>query len=529
MQAIIYDDQWIYFDNISQHEENIISSAFSVAKPGVYIDPNQLSMWDGIIRKYNRQRRRLARPYLRMLREVCTTNNLPLEIVDNREPWQYKVLSPIEIDASFLPGITLEQYQLDALRRAIMSECGILKLPTGSGKSEIIAGLCKAISCPTLIVANQRIVLDQLKARLELRDISPEIGLFYAGKKPNGESIVVGSIQSLSPPPKLNPPVKTDDESIEEYQKRYSSWEKRLKGQETRKSNLKTLLEYVRRAGMIIIDECDLAGSAAYAHLFRHYFRGRRRYGLSGTPFDDSKPVEKLVIQEHLGSIIYTEGIDRVLERGRINKCEYNMLSILGDFKESSAYDIAYSDWITNNVKLHELIFNLFKSKPKEEGTLILVDKRALGFALEKIFNERGVTAKFIYGDSSKKQRDSAISGFENRDYNILIGSKILNRGLDLKGGCENLFIATGGKLSSGLIQQIGRALRLTKSGFSRIYDLYFRCNTHLYNHSKQRLKTVIDQKIPCKVIFPGGTISGEELIRLRFRVNNKLLTKSTK
>lgn len=521
------DNQWITLEHVTDPEDQILWEAFSVSKPNMYIDPSIRGNWDGIYRKYNRAKKRMARPLLSMLRGVCKKHNLPLIVKDRRPQWQYTAVDPNHVTPDFLPDIKLEDYQIRAIRQCCKVECGVIDMPTGSGKGEIICGICKAIPCPTLILADQRVVVDQLKKRLELRDIAEQVGLFYAGKRPNGEMVVVGLIQSLNPPKKPpEVPKRKPDETDNAYQKRLQKWDQSFKAYKTRLDNVKFLYSYVKKAEMIIVDECDKATSESYKSLFRHYYKGRRRYGFSATPIDPDKPVEAMVMQEHLGSIIVRETRENVLKYGRIIPCHYKMIAVglEGNIDEASAYDLAYVEWLVENKSFHTLITAIC-NKYKNDGTLILVDRKDLGFELERTISECGIESHFIYGETPKRRRDEILRKFEKRDFNVLIGGKIINRGLDLAGGCENLIIAGGGKLQSDLIQKVGRALRRNQQGYSRIFDFFFRCNRYLYSHSKARLKAMVNAGFGVQVVFPGGVIDGRELIeKRRFRVERKLL-----
>lgn len=529
MIAVIPNNQWIYLDNITQAEDDILWNAFSVVRPGIYVDPSQRGNWDGIYRKYNRGQQRLARPLLSMLRGVCKKHNLPLIVRDERKPWPYTVVDPNNINADFLPGITLEQFQVDCIRRGTKVECGIVNVPTGGGKGELIAGFCKAISCPTIVLADQKIVIDQLKARLELRDVAEKVGLFYAGKRPNGEAIVVGSIQSLTAPSKTpDIPDRLPDETDAHFDARMKKWEQKFKAYKTRRANVRTLQRYVKTAQMIIVDECDKAVSDPWKNVFRHHFKGRRRYGFSGTPFDPDKPVEEMVVQEHLGSVIFQESREHLEGLGRIIPCEYYSLAfgLDGDIHEASAYDIAYNEHITENPTFHSMVARLCRKCKRESdhGTLILVDREALGKRLEAAVNATGLKCHYIYGKTTPKKRNEVLKMFERREIDVLIGGKIINRGLDLKGGCENLIIACGGKLQSDFEQKIGRAVRVNKLGKSRVYDFFFRCNRYLYDHSKARLKKMIKLNYRTSVVFPGGSISGQDFVKSQFRIKKALL-----
>lgn len=527
MRAILEDNKWIWFDNITTEEEDLLWVDFSVSDPNAYIDPSQLGMWDGVYRKYNRSKRRMARPLLSMLRGVCNRYGLPLEICDRRGPPLYEPLDPEKVDENFLPGIVLDDHQVRAIKKACSVECGIINVPTGGGKTEIACGICKAIDCPTVIVADQTVVVDQLKKRLELREIDTDIGMFYAGKRPSDQTIVVGSIQSLhapSAPPML--PEQKEGESDEDFMKRSSKWEKQYQAYKTRKKNAQYLRQYVKKADMIIVDECDKCTHDIYKKLFRHWFNGRRRYGISGTPFDDSKPVENMVVQEHLGSIIVKETRDKLVEIGRIIPCNYTMIGVgpYDGIRDSAAHDIAKDEYMVHNQSFHRLIASITKKYP-DDGTLILVDREPLGHSIVEAIRSVGLSAHFIYGKTPKKKRDEIIKSFEDRKITALVGGKIVDRGLDLDGGCENLIIATGGKLQSEFEQKIGRALRHNKKGKSRVFDFYFRCNKYLYNHSKARLKIMVNLGYDSKVILPGGSIKGEDLINRNFRLTKKFLS----
>ena len=528
MIAEIHDNQHVHLTHITHSEEEVVWVEFSVTRPNRYIDPTQLGNWDGIFRKYNRAKKRIARPLLGYLKSVCEKKKLMLDIVDKRKKWQYDIIDPSEITEDFLPGIKLAEYQVNAIKVACAEEVGIIDFPTGGGKTEALSGICKAIQCPTIILADQTVVVDQIKKRLELRDVAEEVGLFYAGKRPNGQLIVVGSIQSLSAPTKYPEyPIQKKDETEKAFTKRIEAWEKKVNAFETRKKNAKVLLKYVHSAEMIIVDECDRAVSEQWKNLFRYHVKARRRYGFTGTPYDPSKPVEAMVLQEHLGSVIVSETRKHITDLGRIIPCEYFMvgLGLDGNIRDATAYDIAYDEQMTNNTKYYNAIKTICKKYcVNNDGVLIIVEREAIGLKLKETLLEAGLKAEFIYGKTSKNARDEAFRSFEKRDIEVLIGGKIINRGLDLAGGCETLIMACGGKLQSEFLQKIGRALRRNKHGKSRIFDFMFRNNKYLYDHSKKRLKAIIDAGYPAKILLPKGILNGEDFINSRYKIPKKFL-----
>ena len=509
MLARIVDNQFIFIDQITQREEDVIYQHFSVQIPNArYIDIGG-GNFDGWYRKYSRKYRRLSRALLGELRMVCKKYRLPLTVTDERSSSEYPTPSDNIVTDDLLPGIKLYDYQLNAVRATCYSEVGCIKAPTGSGKGEMIAAITKIHDCPTVIIAEQLVVIDQLKERLELRDVIEEVGLFCSGHRPSGQKVIIGSIQSLSY--KSSPPKRKDDESDVSY-------DRKIKAFKTRKKNAQYLRKEIAKCHMLLVDEADRSSSKPYARLFKRWFIGRRKYGFSGTYDDPNKPVENLTIKEFLGSIIVDIPRKAVEDVGRIVPVRYSALAfgLDGDKRESSAFDIAVSDWMIKNIKFHDLVAKLCAKKTanKDHGVLILVGSIKLGQSLEKLIPN----SRFICGTTSQGDRRTATKQFENREIQVLIGSKIVDRGLDLKGGCEALVLATGGKLPSNFEQRVGRALRLNKAGESHIYDFFFVGNKYLYAHSRERLKTIVAMEYPATVVFPGKTIDARSFIKSRYR-----------
>jgi superfamily II DNA or RNA helicase len=509
MLARIVDNKFVYLEQISVNEEKIIDDTFSVEHPRArYIDMS-MGFFDGVIRKYNRFHHRLARPLLPDLIDVCNKFGLPLAIVDDRPKSQYPQPDPSNIAPDMLHGITLESYQLDAIKAACNNELGIISAPTGAGKSEIMAGIAKALDRPTVVLCDMTVVVDQLKDRLELRRAAEEIGMFYAGRRPNGQQIIVGSFQSLIIP---SVPKKTKKDTP-------TSYATKLKAYRTRRTNARKLRDVIGKCDLLLIDECDIASSKQWRNLFYYWFKGRRKYGFSGTPFDPSKPVQNLTLKENLGPIIYHIDRKQVQATNRIIPVTYTALAF-GDesqIKSKTAYDIALKEQMIENDKFHLLIKRLVDKLIADDpthGILILVESIPLGNALSSVIDK----SMFICGNNKMSDRKEAIASFERRDIQILIGGKIVKRGLDLKGGCESLIIATGGKLSSDFNQKIGRAVRRNERGHANIYDFFFIGNHYLYAHSRRRIKAIVDMGYPAKVVFKHGIVEASKFIKSRFR-----------
>lgn len=525
MRAVLRDNKHVHVEDVTDHELKILWEEFTFEDPNIHATKNAERSWQGVYRKFDRINNRIARTFLGRLAHVCRKNDLPFSVEDERPKWKYTYADARQVDAQFLPGITLEDYQIEGIKKGISSEIGIFKATTGSGKTEIIAGICKAINCPTVILADMTVVVAQLRDRLNLREVASEIGMFFAGEKPNGEQIVIGSIQSLGipKPPKEEPVI---DDYVDEtgYKKAIKRWEQSKIAYQTRKRNYKMLVEYVKNAEMLIVDECDRSNSSTYRHIIRNVYKGRRRYGFSATPFDTSKFMANLGIEENFGYIIFEMDRREVEARGRIVPLKYRML-VYEDSNHALhnriALDIATDMFMTNNDRLHDMIMGIVKFHMGEKN-MILVDRIPFGENLLAAAVARGYKAAFIYGQTPKKERNSIIDSFAAGELDVLIGGKIVNRGLDVKGGVDNLIMAAGGKLRSDFLQKVGRALRVNKRGFSYVYDILYRCNHYLYEHSKSRLVTIVDAEYESSVNWGYTMVDGATFVSSNFRKPGK-------
>ncbi len=495
----ILNNHWMLVEQLSSDQIEVIDAAFSAKEPKArYIDTQ--ADWDGWYHKFRQVDGRLSKAFLNELIELCDTHNYPYEIIDQRPSPLILPPDPNAVKADILPNITLFDYQLRLVRACCRHEIGLISSPTGSGKSEMMAAIIKMYRCHTVVIADQRIVIDQIKNRLELYKIAEEVGVFYAGKTPKGQVVIVGSIQSLSPP------------SLSLSKENPAYYKSRMK-------NSRILRALLTKCDLLIVDEADRASSKQFRDLFSKWYSGRRKYGFSGTPFDEAKPVQNLHLRSCLGNIIEKATREEVQNCGLIIPVKFLMLAIGMKSKlDRSAYDIAINEHIVASEAFHTKVASVVSAFPNDK-TLIIVEVVDLGNSLLKAIRDRGITAEFIYGNTSSKKRWRAIHAFERGDIQCLIGGKIIKRGLDIKGGMDNLILCGIGKLWSDFDQRIGRAVRKNARGWARVFDFYFMNNQYLYDHSRSRLKAIVNMGYPACVVFGSDEVDAAQLIHSRFRI----------
>lgn len=567
MLATIKDNHWIWLDQVTPGAEDVIIKEFSVRDPkAFFIDTGR--DWDGYYRRFDRKNQRLALPFLNKLIKCCETHDVPLEIQDIRLPSKFPAPQESQITDSLLNGIVAEPYQVGAWKVICKEEIGLVSATTGAGKTEIMAGIIQLFRCPTTVITESTVVLHQIVKRLQLYEVvhNDDIGLFCSGHLPNNNLVIVGNIQSISSPTRP----KREDVRLNNFQmlkrlmtmvekrniKCYdflphplvealfenplgieklanhgkylqrihdymveTEYLRRTQWYQTRLMHAKQIQDQVRNSDLLLVDEADLATKPQYTILFKRIFNGRRKYGVTGTVCSDDKPVQNLLLEENLGSVIYETQREEVQARGRIIPVQCTFISVGSpeNRKDCRAYDIAMKEDIVENNEFHQLVVKI-NGYFAQEGNLILLDTtpiEPLGKTLESIIPN----SKFLYNKSSQRERDENVKLFEERKLQCLIAGRIFKRGLDLAGGCENLIVIGGGRQDSNITQMIGRAVRINKRGWARIFCFYHLNNKYLYDHSRQNLKAVVNMGYPTTILLNRKQIDGREFIRTKFRI----------
>lgn len=120
---------------------------------------------------------------------------------------------------------------------------------------------------------------------------------------------------------------------------------------------------------------------------------------------------------------------------------------------------------------------------------MILVQRKEHGKILQSMIEAYGARVCYIFGESDKEARDEALQALGRGEIDVLIGSTILDVGVDVP-SVGMIVMAGGGKAEVALRQRIGRGLRRKPKGqlnVAYVIDFYDGKNKHLIAHSNQR------------------------------------------
>jgi superfamily II DNA or RNA helicase len=119
---------------------------------------------------------------------------------------------------------------------------------------------------------------------------------------------------------------------------------------------------------------------------------------------------------------------------------------------------------------------------------IILVQHKEHGKLLLEMLKASGVRADYIFGEHKQEERQSALNKLKNGKIDVLIGSTILDVGVDVPAVGVGI-LAGGGKAEVALRQRVGRVLRAKKlvANVAFVVDFDDEHNDHTRKHAAQR------------------------------------------
>lgn len=342
----------------------------------------------------------------------------------------------------------LRDYQREAVEAAVRffkspaQFNGIEVLPTGSGKSLVIANIALALDAPVLIFQPSKEILEQNYAKLCSYGFD-DVGIYSAsfGRK-EIRPITFATIRSV-----------------------------------------KNCPEYFRQFKYVIVDECHYVNASE--GMYRRFFDAIKCkiLGLTATPY-------RLYSSKNFGSqlkfitrtrprifseVIYQVQIGDLLRRGYLSEMNYYQLNIVDTSKlQLNSIGSDYSDeslkqyYIDN--KFNDSLENVVKRLLKANRTSILVFTKFIDEA-RNLTESLGSIAEIVSGETPKKKREAALENFKKGRVKVVANVGVLTTGFDFPELAT--VVMARPTMSLALWYQIcGRAIRPYKEKVSWIVDL---------------------------------------------------------
>lgn len=320
----------------------------------------------------------------------------------------------------------------------------------------------------------------------------------------------------------LSMTLETDKDAIkclEGYVKKYKKvmYKKNEKGFKKYDS----AIEFLNSVVGVICDEAHFAGADSYWNVFQHLTNARLRIGMTGT-LDKTKPIHMQRIKSLLGTPITRVTNDQMIKRGVSAKPHIRMVPVDkpanlemqigaiakqqgiggGSAADLMMYQIAYKLGVVENEYRNSLIARLADASAKQldkQAVLLIVNSIEHGENICKELDKLGAEYLFIQGKDDNDTRKEALARVKSGDLKILIGTKIIDTGIDVP-NFKVLIMCSSGKSYISLLQRVGRVLRIMPEKKDVIiFDMYDRTTDILFRHAKQRIKYYKEQGFDVK------------------------------
>jgi superfamily II DNA or RNA helicase len=380
-----------------------------------------------------------------------------------------------EVDFSLL---TLRDYQLTIVRKALLHNRGIVQSVTASGKTRCVVALSMCFNGKITIIVPTGYLMQQTVS------VFKEFGIHTNG-------VGYGS--------------KFDDSRIQIF---------------VDKSAVNALNkcteagEHIRDSELLIIDEGHHVPANTYITICEQC-KAEFRYVFTATAFDDptieDRTKRDLTLMGLIGPIIVNIRGKELRSKGYIANSVVTILpihsgNVFGIWNPRAVYKIGIVNNKVRNSKIAHLAVSL---KSGAYRTMIFVMHKKQGFSIcSQIAKELGSEVLFVMGGETTVLYQASgtvktlswsmdkIAEYINRDNGcIVVATRVLDEGIDIP-SLNCVIMAAALKKYRRYVQRIGRGMR-PKSGDNTcyIFDFYDTNHKMLEAHSKERMNTYVEEE----------------------------------
>lgn len=342
----------------------------------------------------------------------------------------------------------LRDYQRQAVETAVSffstgnKRNGVIVLPTGAGKSLVIANIAHRLDAPVLIFQPSKEILEQNYEKLCSYGVM-DVGIFSASfNRKEVRKITFATIGSV-----------------------------------------KSCKEYFRRFRYVIIDECHFVNPEA--GMYKDFIETIqcKVLGLTATPY-------RLYSSRFYGSmlrfitrtnprifneVLYHVDVNTLLSRGYLANMEYYQLNVVNTKRlKVNSTGADYTDASIRRhykeIKFNDTLENIIQRLLVAGRTSILVFTRFIEEA-EYVVNKCGSSAAVVSSNTSKTDRERILRLFKHKKINVVANVGVLTTGFDFP-ELATVVLARPTMSLALYYQMCGRAIRPCGDKVSWVVDL---------------------------------------------------------
>jgi len=382
----------------------------------------------------------------------------------------------------------LRNYQQAAVNCAVQyfrkkRDPAVIVLPTGAGKSLVIAEMAKIAKGRVLVLAHVKELVEQNHLKYESYQL--EAGIYSAGlnKKESKQKVIFGSIQSVA-----------------------------------RASN-----SFFDQFSLLIIDEChrvSLENDSQYAVVIKKLKEKNPEIcilGLTATPYRlglgwiynyNSKGVTKTKEERFFKQCVYELSLQYMIKHNFLTPpIKINIPVTSYDFSELTQSNRMYSltqvqEILNQQRRLTPLIIkNIIDITESYNRQGVMIFSSTIKHANEILESLPEGEAQLIIGDTEDCERDRIIEEFKNKKFKYLVNVSVLTTGFDAP-HVDVIAILRPTESISLYQQIIGRGLRLDNEKKDCFVLDYTGMGHDIYSPEISEKKTTSDS-VPVQIICP--------------------------
>lgn len=353
-----------------------------------------------------------------------------------------------------------------------------------SGKSHICEIAFSRIRRPTLFLTTRSLLMYQMKNTVE-RDFKIPVSIIGDGEFGlEGDEnklglFTVATVQTLMS--RLSEPDPRETKAAKQ-QKLYIR---------------KRTIELLKMFEFIILEEAHEVSAGGYYEVCKYCTNAAYRLALTATPFMKEDEEANMRLMASSGPIGIRINEKQLIDCGILAKPYFKTIHLTQKPKKlykSTKWASAYRLGIVLNEERNAKIVEEAKKAQKYGlSVMCLVQQKDHGKILDQMMKKAGLRSNFIFGEDKAEERQKRLTQLKNHEIDVLIGSTILDVGVDVP-AVGMVILAGAGKAQVANRQRIGRGLRAKKNGPNVCFVVDFDdpFNEHLYVHALARKRIIL-------------------------------------
>lgn len=462
----------------------------------------KMKRWDGRSSFYSFKDRTFPRGFVQYVSYGLRNAGYEVRILKKPLP------EPLGVDKPSIPEFPYsERYQYQHEIPEILAKHGqiIAQVATGGGKTAVARMCVQKIARPTLFLTTRGVLMYQMARQFE-KD-GRNVAIFGDGFKEISADVICGMVQSISSWLKETTIERELEKLVEKYNDKRNFTEKFKKKMasdailiaDKQNRRHKAMVELLGRIEFVILEEAHESSGNSYYDILRYCKNAHYRLALTATPFMRDSEESNMRLMASSGHIGITVTERELIDKGILAKPYFKFVSLkekpeklIRSMNWQRAYEIGI---VENQYRNRQIVMEASRAVSYGLSVMILVQRKKHGMTLLDMLKSAGLRSEYILGEDNQEERDAALGKLKHKQIDVLIGTTILDVGVDVP-AVGMVILAGGGKAEVALRQRIGRGLREKKDGspnVALIVDFTDEHNRHLMEHALQRRQIILD------------------------------------